>query len=654
MRVFPRNIGGIAWRATLTYAVVAGVWILVSDTVVEIAFREPAAMMLVSRYKGLAFVALSSLALLWVLSGLVKQVQESQRRADVDRRRLTAVLDSIPEGVALVDREGAVVFANAKAASAFGLPLEGVAGHRLRDIRATELDGAPIEGAHPVERVLNDGVPTYGRLLRVGGADHSRAVIEMDVLPLTGEEDIEGAVVLVSDASERMEREERDGYLAKAHAFAIACEREFLRGDRVEAVMGGMCAAAVSEWDAPLAATWLVDTDAMCLRLVAACGPREPGALPVAIPMEGGGTFSNPIAQVAAEGRTYVSVDAAGDSRLSVLNEAFPDLRLAGTAIVAVEGEDRPAAVVVLTSRARASFTREVVEVLEGVARDASHALGRMRTEGIRAAAEEGLLEAQARLEESAAARAREADSVRAELDRTRASMSEFVANMGHELRAPLTSIIGLSGVLLRGLAGELNDEQRSQLAMVERSGRALLSLLEALLDIARIDAGHVEIETSEFDLAELIREIECSVRPSAEAKGLVFEVAGPERVTVTTDRGKLSSALRYLLENAVSCANAGSVRLRAQVGAREAMFEVSDTGESIPAEDLAVVFDETRRAVRMRAGRAQRASLGVAVASKFARMLGGGLEVRSAPGEGTRFTLRVPTMYDDDGDAAG
>lgn len=648
MRPFPRDITGIAWRATLAYAVAAGVWVFVSDTAIEVMFRDRATLMWASRYRGLAFVAVTSLVLLWVLSVLVQRLQESRRQAEVERARLEAILDSVPQGVALVDSDGTVVFANSKAATAVGVPLEDLVSHRVGDFRVTEADGAPIEGVRPLAKALDDGVPTFGRVLRVEGSEARRAIVEMDVLPLSDEEGVTGAVVIVSEAGERVEREEREGLLAKVGAYAIACEREFLRGDRVEAVMRGMCDAAVSEWGAPLAATWLVDTDAMSLRLVAACGPREPGALPVAIPLEGGGAFSSAMAQVAADGRTYVSADAASDARLSLLNGAFSDIRLGGTAIIAVEGEDRPAAVVVLTSRARATFTREVVEVLEGVARDASYALGRMRTEGIRAAAEENLLEVQARLQESAAARAEEAALARAELLRTRASMSDFLANAGHELRAPLTSIIGLSGVLLHGLAGELNEEQRSQLTMVERSGRALLSLLEALLDIARIDAGRMEVEVSEFELGELVGGLEMSARPVAEGKGLALEVSVADGAALmTTDRGKLASAARYLLDNAVFSMAQGSVGFGVRAEGGEMVFEVSDTGAGMPVEELAVVFDETKRAARMREGKEPRASLGVAVAAKFARMLGGGLEAHSAPGEGTRFTLRVPAVYD-------
>lgn len=225
------------------------------------------------------------------------------------------------------------------------------------------------------------------------------------------------------------------------------------------------------------------------------------------------------------------------------------------------------------------------------------------------------------------------------------AAKSAFLANMSHELRTPLNSIIGFSGILLQGLAGDITDEQSKQVNMINRSGRHLLGLVDDILDLAKIEAGKVDVVVEDFDAGELIREVIETLEPLAADKGLVLvaEVAAVQTV-MSSDPGKVRQILLNLASNAIKFTQKGRVELRFERGlGGTSLFSVSDTGPGLDSADLVRVFEAFAQVESSDAMKPKGTGLGITLSQSYARMLGGQLSAKSEVGVGSVFTLLLP-----------
>jgi PAS domain S-box-containing protein len=235
------------------------------------------------------------------------------------------------------------------------------------------------------------------------------------------------------------------------------------------------------------------------------------------------------------------------------------------------------------------------------------------------------------------------------ELERANRAKDSFLATMSHELRTPLNGIIGFTGLLLMRLTGPLTAGQERQLGLVQSSARHLLSLINDLLDVARIDSGNVRVHPERVDCRPLLEELLATLRPSAEAKHLGLALQMPTQgLVLQTDRRALQQILINLAGNAIKFTDAGSVTLTAEwdptPGAREARFTVADTGVGISEQDQARLFRAFAQVgLAPERTRAEGTGLGLYLCRKLAELLGGRLELESAPGQGSRFTLSLP-----------
>ena len=243
-----------------------------------------------------------------------------------------------------------------------------------------------------------------------------------------------------------------------------------------------------------------------------------------------------------------------------------------------------------------------------------------------------------------------------AELERAIQAKDRFLANMSHELRTPLNAIIGFTGTLLMRLPGPLTVDQERQLKTIQASGRHLLSLINDLLDLAKIESGKVVLSPEPVVCQELIAEVLASLRPLAEQKGLRFTATSPaEPIVLRTDRRALSQILINLANNAIKFTDEGEivVLLRPTTNGPDASspvagpssfvaFEVRDTGIGIQPEDQARLFEafaQGKTSTRAHMG----SGLGLHLSRRLAELLGGRIEVRSEHGRGSSFTLVVP-----------
>jgi signal transduction histidine kinase/CheY-like chemotaxis protein len=221
---------------------------------------------------------------------------------------------------------------------------------------------------------------------------------------------------------------------------------------------------------------------------------------------------------------------------------------------------------------------------------------------------------------------------------------STFLASMSHEIRTPLNAILGFSQVLTRDPA--LTDRQRDSLATIQRSGEHLLTLINDVIDMARIEAGRMTVQASACDLGRLLREIEALFRPGARDRGLVLRVAAPvfPRL-VSVDETRLRQVLLNLVDNAVKFTPAGSVTLRVEpVGVNRYCFSVSDTGVGIAPAELAPLFEPFHQTA---SGRQHQGGtgLGLVLCHQLVRLMGGELHVESRPGLGSRFAFTLTLL---------
>lgn len=231
---------------------------------------------------------------------------------------------------------------------------------------------------------------------------------------------------------------------------------------------------------------------------------------------------------------------------------------------------------------------------------------------------------------------------------------SEFLASMSHELRTPLNSIIGFTERVLKSSSVELAERDQDALMTVKRNANHLLSLINDILDLSKVEAGRMDIDWAQYDIGKLI-DVQLQVlAPSAKAKGLEFVVKLPdEKIIAWTDKDKLTQILNNLVSNAVKYTQEGSiiVSLHLSVDGSELILQVTDTGLGIPAEELRSLFKEFVRMKEARMQSIQGTGLGLVITSRLVQLLGGTIGAESEHGKGSTFTVHLPVLsqpYDD------
>lgn len=231
---------------------------------------------------------------------------------------------------------------------------------------------------------------------------------------------------------------------------------------------------------------------------------------------------------------------------------------------------------------------------------------------------------------------------------------SEFLANMSHEIRTPMNAILGFTELLRRGQARD-KEERKRHLDTVHTSGKHLLALINDILDLSKVEAGHLEIERSRCAAHRVVQEVLQILDQRARDKSIALEFAvdGEIPQTIETDAQRLRQIVTNLVGNAIKFTRQGSVRVRLRVdtNANPPLMELTirDSGIGIARDKLESIFEPFVQADASVSRRFGGTGLGLAISRRFARALGGEVVADSTPGEGSLFTLRIPT-----GDLAG
>ncbi|NQV35207.1 MAG: response regulator, partial [Phycisphaeraceae bacterium] len=223
---------------------------------------------------------------------------------------------------------------------------------------------------------------------------------------------------------------------------------------------------------------------------------------------------------------------------------------------------------------------------------------------------------------------------------------SEFLSNMSHELRTPLNSVMVLSRVLAVEGKDQLSEEQMRYLEIIERNGKNLLTTINDILDLSKIEAGRVELTPESIPVKQSLDTLLETLAPLAQEKGLDLELDIPGDLEITTDAPRFQQILQNLIGNAIKFTPEGQVSITASVQENMVIIHVSDTGIGIPADDLPYIFNEFRQVDGSSSRQFEGTGLGLAIARKSADILGGTLSASSTLGQGSIFTLKLPLVF--------
>jgi signal transduction histidine kinase len=229
---------------------------------------------------------------------------------------------------------------------------------------------------------------------------------------------------------------------------------------------------------------------------------------------------------------------------------------------------------------------------------------------------------------------------------------SRFLSYMSHEFRTPLNSVLALSRLLIDRIDGELTTEQERQIGYIRRSAESLLELVNDLLDLSKVEAGKVDVKPTRFTVPTLFGTLRGALRPllASSAVELRFD-AGEDLPEMITDEAKVAQILRNLISNALKFTEKGEVRVTARYepGEQLAIFKVRDTGIGIAPKNLEKIFEEFSQIDSGLQGKAKGTGLGLPLSRSLAELVGGSIQVESAEGQGSVFTLTIPVTLGED-----
>ena len=238
----------------------------------------------------------------------------------------------------------------------------------------------------------------------------------------------------------------------------------------------------------------------------------------------------------------------------------------------------------------------------------------------------------------------RELQQKNIELEAANSAKDSFLAGMSHELRTPLNAVIGFTGTLLMKLPGPINEEQERQLQIVRNSAQHLLSLINDILDLAKIESGKTTLEIETVTLQHVVEEVVNSLRSAAEAKGLVLSSSVPgEPIELRSDRRAIRQIITNLTDNAVKYTEKGSVRVELDCTNDAAIVRVIDTGIGIDPNDLHLLFKPFQQIDVSSTRRTDGVGLGLHLCTRLAALLHATIGVESKLNIGSTFTFTIP-----------
>jgi PAS domain S-box-containing protein len=538
---------------------------------------------------------------------------EEVRKLRRERALFFTIINAVTDPILLTDTEGRLIVANSRAEKLFAASEEESEGRR----RAVELNNMLFSAA--LSRTAVDMPSEARELLLVDPSDGSDLLFE--VLSTTVEDPREGTGVVsvlrnITDLRRATEQIEENYQKLRIAEAAARTER-----DRLNLIIDSV-------------ADPIIVTD------------QAGGTMLMNAPAEELFTLL-PEADSSAQ-RNVQANDAHFSSFISglLLGETGPgEIRRGELALLnPTSGETVPVEAIagkVLTD------TGELTAIVT-ILHDRREALERAR---LYEQLKRGADELQARVQAATAELATQNELLRRqaiELEQASRLKSQFLANMSHEFRTPLNAILGYTHMLLQGVAGDLLPAVKRQLQRIDSNGRHLLTIINEILDITRIEAGKMPMQLSEFNLNELVPEVMAELDPViARSKLAVTPKLSPDAPLVFSDRQKVKQIVVNLLSNALKFTHEGEIQIAVAFNPANttATIEVSDSGIGIAPENHEKIFEDFRQVDDSPSRPYGGTGLGLAICRRLANALGGRIALRSAIGSGSVFTLTIPVQ---------
>ena len=556
----------------------------------------------------------------WVATVLAQKIEQIRGRGTVaeearklrrERALFFTIINSVTDPILLTDIEGRLIVANARAEKLFAATEEESEGRR----RAVELNNMLFSAA--LSRTAVETLPEARELLLVDPSDGSDLLFE--VLSTTVEDPREGTGVVsvlrnITDLRRATEQIEENYQKLRMAESAVRAER-----DRLNLIIDSV-ADPIIVTDSS-GATVLMNAPAEAL-------------------------FTAPLDAGDAVIRSVQSNDAHFSSFISglLLGESGPgEVRRGEFALGSPEtGQSIPVEAIAGKVLTETGELTAVVTILH----DRREALERAHLfEQLKVGADE----LQMRVQAATAELATQNELLRRqaiELEQASRLKSQFLANMSHEFRTPLNAILGYTHMLLQGVTGDLPPNVKRQLTRIDSNGRHLLTIINEILDITRIEAGKMPMQISEVDLNELVPEVMLELDPViARSRLAVAPRLADGPAVLQTDRQKVKQIVVNLLSNALKFTHQGRIEIAVRVNVEEgvASISVSDTGIGIAPEHHERIFEDFRQVDEAPSRQYGGTGLGLAICRRLAHALGGRIALESRLGQGSTFTLTIP-----------
>ena len=550
-----------------------------------------------------------------LLGQKLDQILRQQALTDVDRKQgrerslLYSIINAVTDPILLTDTEGRLLIANSRALTLFTATEEDSEGRRS----AVRMNNMLLSSALSSKAIEETGA-TRRELLLVNPVDGSDLLFEL--LSTVTEDPRQGTGVVsvlrnVSDlrrASEEIEENYRRLRIAEVQARAESDRLNLIIDSVADPIVVTDAAGATSLMNAPAERLFTIQqrTSGIEQRWVQSNDAH----------------FSSFIAGM------LVSADQRRVGEIALMDpwtgEEMPVEAIAGK-ILSEHGE-LTAVVTILHDRREAIEKANLYEQLK----QASDELERkIQTATADIAQQNELLRRQA-----------------IELEQASALKTQFLANMSHEFRTPLNAMLGYTSMLLQGVAGPVEGPIKRQLGRIESNGRHLLTIINEILDISRIEAGRMPLQLSRVSIHDLVSEVKAELEPIIMRSQLSVVVDIPKDVTpIMTDRQKVKQILLNLLSNALKFTHEGRVRIVARRRPdRTVTLAVTDTGIGIAASDQDKIFEDFRQLDNSPTRAYGGTGLGLSICRRLAQMIGGRIGVQSDVGVGSTFTLTLPS----------
>src|SRR5688572_29802389 len=536
---------------------------------------------------------------------------EEVRKLRRERALFFTIINAVTDPIMLTDTEGRLIVANARAEKLFAATEEESEGRR----RPVELNNMLFSAA--LSRTVVEAPSGARELLLADPSDGSDLLFE--VLSTTVEDPREGTGIVsvlrnITDLSRATEQIEENYQKMRRAEAAARAER-----DRLNLIIDSVADPIIVTDQG--GATVLMNAPAEELFTVAADA-------------------------VSTAQRTVQPNDAHCSSFISglLLGETGPgEIRRGEIGLMnPITGELIPVEAIAGKVMSESGELTAVVTILH----DRREALERTRLyEQLRAASDD----LQMRVQSATAELANQNELLRRqaiELEQASRLKSQFLANMSHEFRTPLNAILGYTHMLLQGVAGEMPSNIKRQLTRIDSNGRHLLTIINEILDITRIEAGKMPMQISEFNLNELIPEVMTELDPViARSKLAVAPKLSPASPLMISDRQKVKQIVVNLLSNALKFTHEGGIEIAVDFDAdtRIATIAVNDTGIGIAPEHHDKIFEDFRQVDDSPSRQYGGTGLGLAICRRLAMALGGRITLQSNLGQGSTFTLTIP-----------